>query len=183
MAGYVPESLWKKYIFKKFDYLIKDARILEIGAGIASNKELFSQANSKEYIGLDVKEYTNVDVVCPAHEYTEQDKSFDVVCSFSALEHDCYWEYTLKKMYNLTKNGGFIFFSCCANWYEHGTVKTDPGCSLNAGLDDERWKNHYRNLLPEDIKSVWNLDNLFHEYKLEVDPLTTIDLHFWGIKR
>lgn len=183
MAGYVPESLWKNYIFKKFPELIKDSRVLEIGAGIASNKGLFSDAGCKEYIGLDVVEYAGVDIICPAHLYIEPNKSFDVVCSFSALEHDIYWIDTLKKMYNLTKNGGFIFFACCANWYEHGTVKTDAECSLNASLDDERWKNHYRNLLPEDITSVWNLNNLFHEYKLEIDPLTTIDLHFWGIKR
>jgi SAM-dependent methyltransferase len=154
--------------------------MLEIGSAIACQAGHFDGV--AEYKGMDVAPSAGVDIVSIAHEYDKEDESYDVVCSFSQLEHDMYWEKTLKKMVELTRPGGLIFFSCCYNWEEHGTLKTSPEQSLNTQMGKE-WGNYYRNLRPKDIKKVWNLDKIFKKHCLEIDPRTEIDLHFWGIKR
>lgn len=183
MAQRLTEQLWMKGLLARFPKKFMGARVLDIGSANinGTNKPFFSQAGVGEYIGLDVLPYNNVDVVCTAHEYDEPDESFDIVCSTSQLEHDMYWQKTLKKMVRLLKSNGLMFFSCCSNWPEHGTSRHMPDTSLTSQVPG--WENYYQNLLPKDIRSCLKLGRVFSDYELEVDPDTKIDLHFWGIKK
>ena len=46
-----------------------------------------------DYLGLDIGEGKNVDIVCPVHKFVSFYK-FDVVISTEMLEHDKYWKNT-----------------------------------------------------------------------------------------
>lgn len=176
----VSEDKWKKEISLKFDSILKGSRILEIGSALANHHGFFLQ--SSEYLGMDVASGGGVDIVSIAHEYDGLDNSFDAVCSFSELEHDMYWRKTLMKMVKLTRPGGLIFFSCPYNWEEHGTNRTSPEQSYTTKISKE-WGDYYENRSPDDIKSVWNLDELFSDYYLGLNPYDDGFTVFWGIKR
>ena len=173
------EDMWKKDIVKRFGRIFKNGRVLEIGSAIANNSGWFP---AKEYIGLDVADSGGVNVVSIAHEYKAPDGSFDAVCSFSALEHDMYWEKTLRKMIRLIRSGGIMFFSCCRNWEEHGTKRTSPEQSLTTQISEE-WANYYRNITPEDIEKTLKLDKIFSKYKLGFSQYHDGLTIFWGIKK
>lgn len=170
---------WAESIKNKFPAHFKNKRVLEIGAANinGSVREFFQDC---EYIGIDVAPYSGVDIVSVAHEYSEPDGSFQVVCSTSELEHDMYWLKTLKKMVDLTCSGGLIFFSCASLWKEHGTEKSTPNDSLTVGISKE-WAHYYKNITPQDITKVLNLNKIFMEWQLGLD--SGLDLTFWGIKR
>lgn len=180
MAGSKSEDLWKNDMAIKFaDIFTHEGKVLEIGSAIASNENLFP---GKEYIGLDVAPGPGVTMVSIAHEYDAPNGFFDIVCSFSELEHDLYWKKTLKKMVELTRSGGLIFFSCCFNWEEHGTMRTSPKQSLTQQLGG-KWINYYKNITPDDVRKVWDLDKLFSSYYLGLNPYDDGLTAFWGIKK
>jgi hypothetical protein len=172
--------MWKREIAEKFKNILNsEAKVLEIGSAIANHGGFFKVGS---YLGMDVAEAPGVDIVSLAHEYKAAPGSFDAVCSFSELEHDIFWRKTLRKMVELTRVGGLVFFSCCLNWEEHGTVETSPEQSLACKLSDE-WANYYRNITPADIKKVWDLDKLFSEHQLGLNPYHDGLTAFWGIKK
>ncbi len=179
MAGSRSEDKWKKELLKKFEDRWEGARLLEIGSALAWQKAMYPVA---EFKGMDVAPGQNVDIVSIAHKYKGENESWDVVCSFSELEHDMYWKKTLKKMVKLTKPGGLIFFSCCLNWEEHGTFRTSPDQSYTTQISKE-WGKYYRNVTPDDIRTVWNCDKLFSDYYLGENPYDDGFTCFWGIKR
>lgn len=146
--------------------------VLEIGS-LNVNGSFRDLFNGCEYVGVDIVKGLAVDVVCKGHEYTSKTQ-FDVVCSGECFEHDEYWKKTLTNMYKLLRTGGLFFFTCASTGRaEHGTSK------------GEFWgtsKNYYRNLTKEDIKSVFNLEELFNDYELLYQPISK-DLYFKGIKK
>jgi hypothetical protein len=68
----------------------KDNKVLDIGSLDINGNNKFLFDNS-EYIGLDIAEGNNVDVVCIGHEYDAPDETFDTIISTEALEHDMYY--------------------------------------------------------------------------------------------
>lgn len=167
-----------KEVKSKFSNFFKNVKVLEMGSldVNGNNRHLFENCN---YIGLDVAEGKNVDIVCVAHEYDAENESFDTIISTNALEHDMYYELTLKKMVSLLKPGGFLLFSVANTHGEHGTKRKNPQDS-NTTKMDETWANYYKNLTPEDIRKVLNLDEIFSKYKMQINRK---DLTFWGIKK
>jgi SAM-dependent methyltransferase len=179
MANCVGENMWTREIAEKFSYILNDkARVLEIGSAIANHKVFFKVGT---YLGLDIAEAPGVDIVSIAHEYKGEPSSFDAVCSFSELEHDMHWKKTLKKMAELTKQNGLVFFSCCYNWEEHGTLRTSPEQSLTTKMGEE-WGNYYRNITPDDIRKAWKIDKLFGSYQLGRSQYHDGFTVFWGIR-
>jgi hypothetical protein len=160
----------------KFPEYFKEKRVLDVGSLDinGNNRYLFDDC---DYIGLDVVEGKNVDVVCIAHEYEDVD-GFDVVLSTNALEHDMFYPLTLKKMVSLLKPNGLMFFSVANSWKEHGTERTSPENSGTSKMGSE-WENYYKNLTSNDIKKSVDLE-CFEEYKMKV---VNKDLRFWGIKK
>src|SRR3990172_6612358 len=125
MAGDHVENLWKDELKINFPQFFTKIRVLDVGSADinGTNEKWFDNCR---YIGLDVLPYKNVDVVSLAHEYQALDGSFDVVCSTSELEHDKFWDLTLKKMVQLLKPEGLMWFAASYKRAEHGTFRSNP---------------------------------------------------------
>lgn len=182
MAGDQIENDWKDKLKRTYPDLFRNVKVLDIGAADINgiNKGWFDNC---EYIGLDIAPYKNVDVVSIAHEYDSPNESFDVVCSTSELEHDMYWDKTLKKMVALLQPGGFMWFAAGYKRVEHGTKTFNPNDSLTVNYSDE-WSHFYKHVSIEDVKSVLDLDAIFEKYEIGyTQGNDECDIHFWGIKK
>ena len=153
-----------------------DTKVIEIGSLNINGtvRTLFDEP--KEYIGLDLGEGPDVDIVCPGQDYQGEDNYFDVSISAECFEHNPYWLETMINMYRITKPDGLIAFTCASQGRaEHGTVRTSPEDSpFNYESD------YYRNLNAEDFDDFIK-DYKFKDFKFEYNP-KTCDLYFWGIK-
>lgn len=180
MAGLLHENIWKDELKAKFPNHFNGAKVLDIGSADinGTNKGWFANC---QYIGIDVRPYRNVNVVSIAHEYQAEFESFDTILSTSQLEHDIYWEKTLKRMVELLKPGGLMFFSASHSTGEHGTKKNAPLDSLTSQLENE-WANWYYELTKEDVRKVLDLDAVFKQYELFYAHEDKY-IRFWGIKR
>ena len=161
-----------KKIKSKLPEYFKDNRVLDCGSldVNGNNRHLFQNC---EYIGIDVGEGKNVDVVSKIHEYNSD--PFDVIISTEALEHDKYYRDSLKNMFNLLKSGGLLLITCAStNRPEHGTKRTKPE---DAPLLE--W-DYYKNLTEEDFREVLDM-TLFSEYSFETQR-NEQDLNFYGVK-
>ncbi len=167
---------WCKKIKNEYPEYFLKKRVLDIGSLDinGNNKGLFRKC---EYIGIDVIEGKNVDVVSIAHEYKTK-KLFDVILSTNSLEHDMYFKLTLKKMVNLLNPSGFMFFSAGHKFKDHGTLEKNPGDSGTTQMGDE-WANYYKNFNIKDVTDSLNLEKIFVEFYLGIKDK---DLIFWGIK-
>jgi len=158
--------------------LFKNVRVLDIGSqDINGNNKIYFE--NIDYVGVDISEGKNVDVVCPGHKY-DTDKKFDVVCSTECFEHDPFWDQTMNNMYRLLKPGGLFFFTCAGDGRdEHGTKKT---CPSNEDWIQHEWEDYYMNLNEKIIrKNCWDVENLFSIHKFIYNPVAK-DLYFFGIK-
>lgn len=182
MAGDLNENTWKDKLKSKFPQFFKSVKVLDIGSADinGTNKPWFENSI---YLGLDVAPYSNVDIVAVAHEYVAPAWSFDVVCSTSELEHDKYWQETLKKMVDLLRPGGFMWFAAAHNNSEHGTKEHGPLDSLTSELEDD-WATYYKNMSVEDIKSVFDLEEVFSDHEIGYSQENNeLSIYFWGIKK
>jgi SAM-dependent methyltransferase len=168
---------WVQTVKERFPQFFSSVSVLEVGSANinGSARDFFDNCN---YIGIDVLPYQGVDVVTIAHEYNP-DKEFDTVFSVSSLEHDMYWAETLRKMLELTRTGGLLFFSCGSRWEEHGTRSHEPSNSLTTSIDG-KWGDYYRNLDAYDIVDIFDLNKRFMNWQMGLD--SEMDLYFWGIK-
>ncbi len=162
-------------------------KVLDIGSYDinGNNKYLFEKC---DYIGVDIIDGKNVDVVCKGHEYDGENESFDTIISTECFEHDMYYEKTLNNIIRMLKPNGLFVFSCAApGRLEHGTLRTTPqdsGVTLTNNQDDpdwEKWQNYYKNLTEDDIKKAIDI-NVFEEHQFYYAPPPIADLYFWGLK-
>lgn len=137
-----------------------------------NNQVLFADC---AYIGVDLIQGPNVDVISKAHEY-QPDEPPDIVVSTEMLEHDEHWQMTLWHMMDILRPGGLMMFTCATEGRgEHGTARANPA-------DSPATLNYYWNLTEADVRSVLDCDKLFENYAFSVE-LATRDLYFWGVKR
>ena len=88
-----------------------------------NNRYLFNNCN---YLGIDIVEGKNVDIVSRVHEF-KVDFQFDCVISTEMLEHDEYFAASLNTMFNCTKPGGLLMITAAGfGREEHGTNATKP---------------------------------------------------------
>lgn len=172
------QQQWFSYVKQKHPEMFLDVEVLDIGSLDinGNNRWLF---NNYTYIGVDVGEGKNVDVVCKGHEYKTPWK-FDVVISSECFEHDMYWKETILNCIDLTKPKGLFTFSCATTGrQEHGTSRTTPHDSpLTLGM----FNDYYMNLTEEDIRSVFSPEKIFSEFEFGTNNMTK-DLYFYGIKK
>lgn len=141
------------------------------------------------YLGIDIVQGKNVDIVGKAHEvlpkiptlYSEYKtyKNYkpampiDIVISTEMLEHDRYWYQSLRAMYDILRPGGLLIITCAGEGrQEHGTAMFDASSSpgtLDYYLNISEFM--FRTGLPE----AW-----FDEYNLKT---INTDLQFFGIKK
>jgi len=163
----------------------KNTKVLEIGSVIVNGsvRQLFENC---EYTGIDVAPGEGVDKVCVAHEFPEPDNSFDTIISTQALEHDMYYQHTLRKAVKLLKSGGLLIISCAtgSSW-EHGTPQHGPDDSLTATLQGA-WSTYYRNISSEDLcTALGDPDLIFEEWNVRTQTNSAggQDLLCYGIKK
>lgn len=185
-----------KYIFPKY---FKRVNVIDVGSMDMVNLDKQWRGNIRglffrsHYVGIDLMEGNNVDVIGRAHEiiptlipklhskdngvWSESrgrlEHRWDVMASTEALEHDRTYSLTLVKMYEYLRRGGLMFITCAGEGRrEHGTDRHDPECSPAT-------TDYYKNVTMTMFSSVLPPD-LFTEYLLRT---RNEDLQFYGIKR
>lgn len=81
-------------------------RILDVGAFNVNGclRPLFPE----QYIGLDMRDGPNVDIVASSHAIPSTDNYFDHVCCVEMLEHDPDFFKSVKEMRRVLRNGGAL---------------------------------------------------------------------------
>lgn len=160
-----------------------DRKFIEIGSYDVNQAEgglraLFGPA--EEYVGVDLTEGPNVDLVASGHEVDFADETFDVALSCECFEHNPEWLPTFRNMYRMVKPGGVMIITVAtAARLEHGTTRTNPKSS--PGTSAINW-NYYRNLDKKDFTENLDLDAMFDAHEFYY-TWSSHDLYFWGIKR
>lgn len=163
----------------KFPKKFNNVRVLDIGSLDINGNNRFIFTNY-EYIGIDIGEGNNVDIVCRGHEFKDE-TGFDVVISTECFEHDEFWKLTIQNAVNLTKSDGIFLFSCATTARpEHGTRRTSP---QDSPFTSQIENDYYMNLTEADIRSVIDVDIYFSQYEFFARDVPPNDLYFWGIKK
>ena len=149
------ERFFKSYCQNRIENKI----ILDVGSYDVNGtlKPIFKNGT---YIGLDMAEGPNVDVVAPANEIPFCKDHFDIIISSSCFEHDDFFWLTFLEMCRVLKSGGFIYINApsAGPYHEH------PGDNWRFYKDSwtclEKWavRNKYEIELVEtyiDTSEVW----------------------------
>ena len=150
------------------------AKVLEIGSLNINGtiRDLFVDC---DYLGVDVGEGKDVDLVCEGQNLDKPDNTYDTTISCECFEHNPYWKETFENMHRMTKVGGLVIFSCATTGRpEHGTSRTSRSDAPFCG-------DYYRNLTEHDIKSSCDMSK-FIEYGFSTCD-SPADLYFWGITK
>lgn len=158
-----------------FPEFFDNARVIEIGSlNINGTVRDFFRDN-QSYVGIDLMEGPDVDVVCEGSKYEGQAGASDIVISTECFEHDKTWKDTFRNMHRMTMPGGMVLFTCASTGrHEHGTTRTIPA-------DSPATTDYYENRTKEDFLEAFPIDKMFLKYLFEYNPVTC-DLYFWGIK-
>lgn len=161
------KSIYPNAFYKK--------NVLEVGSWNVNGsvRQFFSEC---DYVGIDIHEGNDVDVIIRASEFSvSKERKFDVVISCEMLEHDWEWKQSLESMYDNLKSGGLLLITCAApNRPEHGTNEHTPE-------DSPSTTSYYRNISIEDFKSVLS-EEMFLTYEIEI-VREGMDLLFYGIRK
>ena len=168
-------------IKNEFPNFFENIKVLDVGSLDinGSNRELFINC---EYVGVDIAEGKNVDIVSIAHELNHPDKCYDTIISTEAFEHDMYYEKTIQNIIRMLKPGGLFIFTCASiGRGEHGTLKNGPDAApllKNFG----EWANYYKNLVESDFRKI---DGFNDEFPNGVFVFNNYpyDIYFYGIKK
>jgi autotransporter strand-loop-strand O-heptosyltransferase len=169
---------------EKFADFFRNKKVLDIGSLDinGNNKDLFENCN---YLGLDVGEGKNVDVVSVGHLFDGPDKYYDTIISTEVFEHDMFYEDTIKNIMRMLKPGGLFLFTCAAPGRpEHGTRRCGEECAPLLIQISESWADYYKNLEESHIRKIENFNQTFPDCYFEVnnDCYIPSDLYFYGIK-
>ena len=167
-------------------------KVLDVGSFDCNGNDRGMFIDS-EYIGIDLTEGDNVDVICPGQEYDAPDEYFDTVISCECFEHNPYYKETIQNIVRMLKPGGLFLFTCATTGRApHGfktqdeiMKKIDPNWKTlpNVKFEREDWdNNYYKNLTEEDIRECVNMDEVFSDCYFEVEE-EHFDLYFWGVKK
>jgi SAM-dependent methyltransferase len=182
--AHIEQRNFCRLIKKHLPDYFKNKKVLDIGSLDinGNNRELFETC---DYIGLDVGEGPNVDIVCPGHLYNGENESFDVIISTEVFEHDMFYEKTIQNVMRMLKPGGLFIFTCAANGRpEHGTRRQGEFCAPLLIQISEEWADYYKNLMEPDILSIEGFNEAFSSRHFMYNDRAEIpsDLYFIGIK-
>src|SRR3990172_11460496 len=120
-----------KTSIKILEYFVKEyvlegyLKFLDVGSRVVVGQEEHSYyrdlfiRHGGTYIGLDVVEGNNVDVVSEPYNYPFEDDFFYVVVSSNTIEHVEYPWVLFREMSRILKVGGFLCVIAPAKWHEH----------------------------------------------------------------
>lgn len=184
--AHIEQRKFCEKVKEKYPNFFKNKKVLDIGSLDinGSTRDLFESCT---YIGLDLGEGKNVDVVSIGHLYDAPNEYFDVIISTETFEHDIYYEKTIDNIIRMLKPGGLFLFTCATTGRpEHGTKN-----SIYPMIDapflvtmSEEWANYYKNLTEEDIREIPAFNITFPDGYFELNNHATIgaDIYFYGIK-
>lgn len=158
-----------------FPKAFSEVKVLEVGS-LDINGTVRDFFQTDNFLGVDVGEGKNVDLVANGEDLDFPDNSFHVAVSAECFEHNPNWEATFLNMWRMSSR--YVFMTCASTGRpEHGTSRSHPGSSpLTVQWD------YYRNLTEEDFEEAFDLQNMFEDYAFEYNP-ASCDLYFWGLKR
>lgn len=148
--------------------------VLEIGSNDlnGNNKKFFGN----NYLGIDIIQGKNVDVVLNGEDISKLNKKFDIIISCEVLEHASNWDNIFQAMINNLTSKGIIIITCASTGrIEHGTRRTNPG-------EDNANTDYYQNLTKKDFTKKFSLNNIFEAYFFDYNYYSQ-DLYFLGIKK
>ncbi len=169
---------------EKYPNYFKNKKVLDIGS-LDINGSVRDLFDNCVYIGLDVGEGKNVDVVGSGHLYDAPNNYFDTIISCEAFEHDMFYEKTVMNIIRMLKPGGLFLFTCASTGRpEHGTRRTSPFDAPLLIQVSEEWSDYYKNLTESDIRKIINFNNAFPdgEFQYRFENGIPFDLYFYGIK-
>lgn len=179
-----PEALnFTRYVKAAFPVYFTNISVLDVGAADinGNNRHLFSNC---EYIGNDVLPHSNVTIVSETSKLPFAQDRFDVICSTECFEHDMHYDLSFKKIVEMLKPDGLLFFTCATTGRaEHGTLRTSVDCSKTTQLKEvPEWMNYYKNLTKEDVMEVIDVPAVFSYFAFYSNSRSH-DLYFVGIKK
>ena len=123
------EKFYEKYC--KID--IENKKILDVGSYDVNGtmKPIFEKG---QYVGIDMEEGPNVDVVGVSHDIPFEKDEFDIVISSSCFEHDDMFWISFQEMCRVLKPGGYMYIQAPSNGPYHGW----PGDNWRFYIDS--WK-------------------------------------------
>lgn len=185
------QRIFCRQVKKLFPRHFKNVNVIDVGSKDinGNNRRLFSRSH---YIGIDLSEGKNVDVVGRAHlvipglqrvlspnavwspdtPRIEYEDKFDTIISTECLEHDKFINQTLLAMYSKLKKGGLLVITCAGDGQpEHGTAQYSPDASPDTNDYYATVSNHI-------------LSGILHPLGFKVYHLVQVegDLQFYGIK-
>jgi hypothetical protein len=154
----------------RFPQYFEDCKVLDVGSlDINGNNRYFFK--DCKYIGIDLGEGKNVDIICPVHKYNPGFQ-FDIIISTEMLEHDYNWKKSLKRMFKLLKKCGLLLITAAT------TGRKEHGTYANQNKSSPFTNDYYRNITTEMLAEALDFDKFL---KYEIDIVGT-DIYFWGIK-
>ena len=156
-----------------------NVNVLEVGS-LNINGSIRMFFSHCQYLGIDVGQGRDVDLVCEGQTLDHPDNTYYTVGSCECFEHNPYWVETFVNMHRMTKPGGLIFMTCATTGRpEHGTTRTSP---IDSPLTIGKGWDYYKNLTEKDFRDNLDIDKMFSSYTFEVGS-PHCDLYFYGIKR
>src|SRR3990167_5513670 len=175
-----------KSIQQLYPNYFTEVEVIDIGSGDinGNNHHLFIEP--KKYIGVDVVQAPNVNLVCKAKDIPTDVGLFDTVISSECFEHDNQIFQTLHRILSLVKPSGLFVFTCAStDRAEHGTRRSQNTNSYSQQLTfDHRvewYANYYQNLTMDDIAKMMPFQAYFSKIHMEYN-VKSKDLYFYGIR-
>ena len=169
----------------KFPNFFHNTNMIEIGS-LDINGTIRKHFTDCHYVGVDVGQGPNVDLVCEGQNVDHPDNSYDVSGSCNCFEHNPHWIGTFQNMWRMTRVGGLVFVSVpTIGCPEHGTHQNKPD---DSPLTIKRGWDYYKNLTEQDYRDNFDLDSMFSEYHFrefheENGADVTHDIYFYGFKK
>lgn len=163
----------------QFPQFFDNQKVLEVGSYNinGSVRPLFTNC---EYLGIDVGEGKDVDLVAMGHTFDAPDSSFDVTISCECFEHNPEWIATFQNMIRMTRSGGLVLMTAATTGREeHGTSRTTP---INSPHTVALGWDYYKNLTVQDFTDNFNLRDFFSGHVFQINPYSC-DIYFYGIRK
>jgi SAM-dependent methyltransferase len=150
--------------------------VLDVGSFNVSGSSIREFFVKNKYIGVDLINGPNVDIVLDGSELHKLNQKFDIVISCECFEHAKNWKKIFLSMYNQCEEDGYIIFTCASRGrIEHGTLRTinsdSPGTT----------GTYYKNIFKSEFIKSFDLNKLFQKFEV-IYNLKSSDLYFIGKK-
>ena len=142
-------------IKKEFNY----PNVLEIGSyNVNSIVEYKKHIGNCNYVGIDLIEGSNVDVVLKGEDIGKLGKKFNIIICCECFEHTKNWKIIFSEMIKYIEKTGYIIITAASTGRaEHGTERTNNSDSPGTG-------NYYKNITKNDFFKNFNIKKIFKDF-------------------